>query len=89
MSPWITIQTENGPVTAHICTRGAKAKVCKFCSKRFVEKLCDFPTGAHGKTCDAGMCGKCATSVGPDLDYCPSHKHETAPPQQNLFAETI
>lgn len=82
--PWITIDTPDGPVTAHVCTRGG-TRWCTFCRNQSVAKLCDFPTGKN-KTCDAGMCAKCATSVGRDLDYSPRHKKETPPPQQHLFA---
>jgi hypothetical protein len=43
--------------------RGGRKKQCPFCKKGHVEKLCDFPIG-HGKTCDAGMCSHCATTLG-------------------------
>jgi hypothetical protein len=67
--PWI----EHNGITMHICTRGTKRQRCHFCN-RWSEKLCDFPTGKNGKTCDARMCSRCASSVGPDLDYCPRHR---------------
>jgi hypothetical protein len=66
-----------------ICCSRSRRQTCKFCHKGYVTKLCDFPV-SKGKTCDAGMCSACATRVGPDMDYCPTHKHE-APPQRNLF----
>ena len=68
-----------------------KKMVCKFCHKPYREgtngKLCDFPVG-NGKTCDAAMCGDCATTVGlqdtdigagmkklgDTVDLCPIHK---------------
>jgi hypothetical protein len=68
-----------------VCTKG-RTQRCKFCGIGVVAKLCDFPVGPK-KTCDAGMCAKCATSVGADLDYCPKHKNEERPGQQNLFAD--
>ena len=68
------------------CNR-SRVQPCKFCHNQPVAKLCDFPTGPKGKTCDAGMCAKCATSVGPDQDYCPTHKHQAPPPQRHLFEE--
>jgi hypothetical protein len=65
------IDTEFGVV--HInCGRKPRQR-CHFCN-RWSEKLCDFPTGKNGKTCDARMCSRCASSVGPDLDYCPRHR---------------
>jgi succinate dehydrogenase/fumarate reductase-like Fe-S protein len=49
-----------------------------------VSKLCDFPV-AKGKTCDAGMCGSCATNIGPDQDYCPTHKDQKPAAQQGVL----
>jgi len=51
-------------------------KRCQFCKTGYVERLCDFATGLFGKTCDAGMCLRCATHIGVELDYCPKHKQE-------------
>ena len=81
-----TFPTKNGRVAGFACTRGRRA--CRFCYTQTSTKLCDFVTGPKGKTCDAPICDKCATSIGPDLDYCPKHKHEAKPPQQNLFEES-
>ena len=61
---------------AHVCVRGGRSKRCSFCSTGYVEKLCDFDVG-KGRTCDAGMCAKCATNVGEDRDFCPKHKGQT------------
>jgi len=86
--PVITIETKNGPVTAIVCShRRGQYKLCRFCSNRLYTRLCDFVV-ARKKTCDAPMCDACATSVGPDLDYCPTHKKQPAPPQQNLFGDS-
>jgi hypothetical protein len=80
--PVMTIQTEDGPVTAFICG-GRRPKLCSFCHHGEVTRLCDFKKG-DGKTCDAGMCDGCATSVGAGMDYCPTHKH-SKPLQASLF----
>lgn len=69
---------------------GGKRTPCGFCRGGFVSKLCDFPLG-DGKTCDAGMCDRCATTKGVQhtpighgftklndtLDYCPNHRGAT------------
>ena len=84
--PVVAIQTKDGPVIAFICG-GPRPKRCPFCGVGYVSKLCDFQV-RKGKTCDWGMCEKCATGVGPDQDYCPDHKNEAPPPQQFLFGES-
>lgn len=76
--PWI----KQGDTTMHICQRGQQRKRCHFCNTGYVDKLCDFPT-RPGKTCDAGMCRRCATSIAHEIDYCPRHKEQT-PPQASL-----
>jgi len=77
---------DQGRVTMILCGR-SRRQSCKFCSTGYVTKLCDFPTVGRSKTCDAGMCSKCATNVRLDLDYCPNHKHQAPPPQRQLFQE--
>jgi hypothetical protein len=63
---------------AHINMGRPRRKRCRFCGRSYYDgKLCDFPTG-RGGTCSAPMCGGCATTIGPDLDYCPDHKHGVA-----------
>jgi hypothetical protein len=73
---------------------GGKKKLCPFCKKGWVSKLCDFPVG-NGKTCDAEICDQCATNrgyqntpygKGTDLvrlndtvDVCPIHKDQPFP----------
>lgn len=79
--PWIELP---GGAHAHICMRGRRTKRCGFCNTGYVEKLCDFPINASGKTCDAGMCHRCATNKAPEVDYCPKHK-DSVPPQASLF----
>ena len=73
MSPCIHIDLGDGTF-AHAIVRVSKQEVCGFCHARLHSKLCDYPTG-KGKTCDRKMCDRCATSVGEDLDYCPTHQH--------------
>lgn len=64
-----------GGAYAIICTKGQRAKPCKYCGRPH-EKLCDYKlTGARaGKTCDIPMCAKCAFHVPPDEDFCPAHR---------------
>jgi len=35
-------------------------------------KLCDFELHG-GRTCDAKLCARHATTVGPERDFCPPH----------------
>jgi hypothetical protein len=77
----------DGNFTAFICTRGRQPKRCSFCNTQWATKLCDFPVGPRGKTCDAAMCDQCATSVGPDRDHCPRHKNAPLA-QAPLFGES-
>ena len=83
------IKNREGQPIGIICGHRQRSRtLCKFCNRDFVRKLCDFPTGAGGKTCDAGMCDRCATSIGPDKDYCPTHKGQQPAAQQgSLFGE--
>ena len=65
----------NGRVLAVACTRGGDdRRRCKWCGGP-IAKLCDYPVKRDGKegTCDAPMCARCATSIAPDVDYCPPH----------------
>lgn len=52
-----------------------ETKLCSACKSRRHTKLCDFAlTGKKaGQTCDAPLCDRCATRVGPNRDYCPAH----------------
>jgi hypothetical protein len=72
-------------INIFVCGR-SRRQTCKFCHQGYVSKLCDFPV-AKGKTCDAGMCTKCATSIAHEVDYCPTHKHQAPPPQRQIFSE--
>jgi len=67
---------KDGERTVIICTR-YRAKPpsrCRYCG-RPCTKLCDFPVERNGKvtTCDAKMCGWCATHVGHEKDLCRAH----------------
>jgi hypothetical protein len=57
-----------------IICRSGRSHSCKFCGKR-ATKQCDFPVIREGKeqTCDAWLCAGCATSQGPNVDWCPPH----------------
>ena len=84
--PFVTLNTKDGPVTAHVCIRGSREKKCRHCTRPST-RLCDFPVGV-GKTCDIPICDACATPVGPDRDYCLIHKGKTPPAEQAaLFPE--
>ena len=58
-----------------ICSRGSRAPKCEWCH-RTSTKLCDYPVAGEktGTTCDAPMCDRHATNVGPNRDYCPPHQ---------------
>jgi hypothetical protein len=91
---FIDIVDENGKVTgtAHLNLGRRNVKLCRFCHsldnlRALSTKLCDFVVSppeqiTHKRTCDAPICDKHATKVGPDVDYCPDHKH--AAPQKAL-----
>lgn len=68
-----TIDLGNGDY-AIACSRGQRAKPCKFCGSAGTQ-LCDYPLRGkkEGQTCDARMCMRCAFELGPDLQYCPPH----------------
>ena len=73
MPSWSTpILDANGKQIGIACSRGP-VKSCK-CGRRST-KLCDYPLRGkkQGKTCDAPLCDRCATSVGKNLDYCCVH----------------
>lgn len=74
-------------------SRSRKKMRCGFCKATYTDgKLCDFPVG-NGRTCDAQMCGQCATTVGRQhsdaghgmkrlndtIDLCPIHKNMKFP----------
>lgn len=63
---------------AHINMGRQRRKRCSFCSLGWGDKLCDFPVGPDGKTCDRSMCNRCATTIAEDVDYCPRHKGQAA-----------
>lgn len=60
---------------AIVCSRGQrKAKPCESCGRPGTIQ-CDYPVTRNGKTatCDRWQCRQCATSVGPNVDYCKPH----------------
>lgn len=56
------------------CGPKKKPKPCETCGEAS-SKLCDYKlTGKRaGKTCGAAICARCAVSIGPDEDLCPTH----------------
>jgi hypothetical protein len=84
--PCIPFNLGNG-TTGIICTRGPRKFVpCSVpgCGRPSV-RLCDWPVTRAGVkgTCDAKLCARHATHVGPDRDYCPPHA-KLAPKQEAL-----
>jgi len=59
-------------MTGFICTSG-RAQRCG-CGNRGVF-LCDWKVpGKKSGTCDAPLCGRCATSPAPEKHLCPAHR---------------
>jgi hypothetical protein len=82
MSPCIWTTLPDG-TRVHIKMARQRRKMCRFCATADGLYLCDFPVGDG--TCDAPMCRKCATNVGPDTDYCPNHRGRAPTMQGSLF----
>lgn len=80
--PCTTLYDADGNAIAVTCSRGDRRKPCSTanCTGR-ATKLCDYPL-AKGGTCDRPVCARCATSVGPDKDYCPPHARHAAKQQE-------
>lgn len=72
MASWSTPIVVDGKVVGIACHRGRRPS-CK-CG-RVETRQCDFPLKGRkaGKTCDASLCDRCTTKMGPELDYCPAH----------------
>lgn len=62
--------TRIGDVTAVVCGP-KKFSTCAFCGS-LAGLECDFPVGGR-KACDKKLCRGCASSIGPNVDFCPSH----------------
>lgn len=68
------VADDTEPVTSIICGgRGrGRAKQCTFCQTPTKDgRLCDGEPVKRGQSCDAFMCPKCATKIGPNVDLCP------------------
>lgn len=67
----VPITNGDGRVVGVACFR-TRVPRCGFCPGERIA-LCDhrFSTG---KTCDAALCEKHRTSIGPNLDACPIHR---------------
>jgi hypothetical protein len=76
---------EGRPIAVVCGLRRARRRMCRFCNHDFVRKLCDFPVGPRGETCDRGMCDKCATSAGRDRDHCPDHAGKKPAAEQGML----
>lgn len=80
-----------GDTEAIVCgsdgRRRQPLKVCCGCRMLTARKQCDWKIPYTGpkpfRTCDAWICEKCATSVGPDKDLCPTHAKEWAEHPKN------
>ena len=73
--PCHTIKMPGG-VMVVACSRNSRRSQCSTPScTNYSSKLCDYPVTRNGQptTCDAKICDRCATSVGPDKDYCRPH----------------
>ncbi len=90
------LKTADGAVIHINRGRSRKKLQCKFCRVTYTEgKLCDFPVG-QGKTCDAQMCDRCASTIGRQstdvgngmrklndtIDVCPIHRGKEFPKQE-------
>lgn len=86
-------KTADGSVVHVNHGRGGRKRRCRFCGNEYREgKLCDYPVG-NGRTCDAEMCARCATTVGAQttkdggglqllndtFDVCPIHRGQPLP----------
>jgi len=73
MMPCIPFQTKDGLRGFARVSRPRRRK-CSCCGTAWSTLECDYPTPSRKSgTCDKPLCGKCAVSVGPNLDYCPDH----------------
>lgn len=59
----------DGPLYVTMCRGRVRRKRCYHCGKLGADYLCDGPVAVN-KTCDRPICAGCATSGGPDSDYC-------------------
>ncbi len=75
LMPCSRVKLADGMV-AIVCGKMRRLPKCRFCGEPST-KLCDkiLATTIAGAelTCDNPICGGCASSVGPDKDFCPRH----------------
>ena len=58
---------------AIICSGRQTRRSCRWCGTES-NRMCDYPVPEKASgTCDAPICWRCATQVGPDKDMCPGH----------------
>jgi hypothetical protein len=76
--------------TKIVCFPGPRSKTCAIHGNP-ATKLCDYPVGNLGETCDEPLCDKCAfhplvnglPMFGNDKDYCPEHAAAAVKDVQN------
>lgn len=67
-----------GDTIGIICSRRQPRRRCSAKThgiqcRRWADKLCDYPIGHDGKTCDKPLCSHHAVRAGEDRDHCPHH----------------
>jgi hypothetical protein len=72
------VEDDTPPQAVILCTRGRESThKCEFCGVTVKAGKGSFQCDGQAqrkksKTCDAWMCGKCRTNVGPNRDLCPN-----------------
>lgn len=71
-----------GGIVAHVKMARPRRRQCSASTRgercgNVASRQCDFALGS-GRTCDAHICSAHATSVGPDVDHCPTHAGQQA-----------
>lgn len=59
--------------TAIVCQRRLRTQPVTCACGVTAARLCDYPTGPRGRTCNRPVCALHATRVGKDRDLCPEH----------------
>jgi hypothetical protein len=70
-----TVLDAAGRPVAIACSREPHRRCSVPGCSNHADKQCDFPVKRDGRaaTCDRYICGRCAVSVGKNLDNCPPH----------------